>query len=69
MRLPYAVLGVADIWRVRRGEWALDVNEFGSLSKPCHCGIGGFSGTPIDLELQSDLAEIANKSPVIGVPV
>ena len=69
VRLPYAVLRVADIRRVRRGEWALDVNEFGGLSNACHCGIGGFSATPIDLELQSDLAQIANKSPVIGVPV
>lgn len=69
VRPPYAVLGVVDISEVRREEWALEVNEFGSLSNPCHCGIGMFSDTPVDLELQSDLAEIANKSPVIGVLV
>ncbi len=65
---PYAVLGASEIRRVRRGEWSLDVREFGSRSNPCHCGITGFSGTTVDLELQDELAEIANRSPIIEAP-
>lgn len=68
VRGPYAVLGVADIRQVRRGMFGLDVIEFGNKKNPCHCGITGFSDTPIDLELQHDLAEIANKSPAIYDP-
>ncbi len=65
---PYAVLRVSDIRQVRRGEWSLDVKEFGSRPNPCHCGIGSFSGMSVDLELQGELAEIANRSPVIEAP-
>lgn len=62
---PYAVLGVSEIRQVNRGRWALDVEEVGGKAGPCHSGISGFSGTEIDLELQGDLADIANKSPVL----
>lgn len=66
---PYAVLGVSDIREVRRGEFALDAIEDGRPSNPCHCAITGYSGTKsVDLELQDDLAEIANRSPIIEAP-
>lgn len=62
---PYAILPVADIRQVRRGDLALDVKEYGNTGNACHCGIDGFLGTPIDLEFQRDLAEIANRSPIL----
>lgn len=62
---PYAVLPVADIRQVRRGDCALDVKEYGNTGNACHCGIDGFLGTPIDLEFQVELAEIANRSPIL----
>ena len=68
VRPPYAIVGVADVRLVSRGEWALDAKEFGNSSNPCHCGITGFSGSPIDLELQSELAVIANRLPVLEAP-
>lgn len=68
VRPPYAVLGVTDIRQVRRQEWALDAKEFGTKANPCHCGITGFSDTHVDLGLQQDLAEIANRSPVLETP-
>ena len=64
VRGPYAVLGVSEIRQVSRGRWVLDVEEVGGRKGPCHSGISGFSGAEIDLELQGDLADIANKSPV-----
>lgn len=68
VRPPYAILKVADIRQVRRKEWELDAKEFGHKDNPCHCAITGFSGTPVDLELQQDLAEIANRSPALETP-
>ena len=62
---PYAILQVEDIRQVRRGDCELDAKEFGNTLNACHCGIDGFSGTSVDLALQLDLAEIANKSPII----
>ncbi len=65
---PYAVLKVADIRLVERGSYRLDAKEYGSRRKPCHCAITGFSGTPVDLEIQHELAKIANRSSVIEAP-
>lgn len=65
VRPPYAILSVAAIRQVIRVGRALDVYEIGGRRSPCHCGIGSFSGMPVDLELQDELAEIANRSPVI----
>lgn len=65
---PYAHLGVSEIRQVRRGSLALDAKEFGNRPNPCHCGITGFSGTEVDLELQDDLAVIANRLAVIEAP-
>ena len=67
VRPPYAVLSVTDIRQIKRTDWALDAFEVGRRHH-CHCGIGDFSGTPVDLELQGELAEIANKSPIIEAP-
>lgn len=63
---PYAILSSVDIRKISRGDFALDVLEDGNTHNPCHCRIASFSNTPLDLELQKDLAEIANKSPVLG---
>ena len=68
VRPPYAVLAVSEIRNVRRGKFALDAIEFGNQSNLCHSAITGFSGTAVDLELQVDLAEIANTSRIIGAP-
>lgn len=64
---PYAILNVDSVRQISRNQWALDVKEFGGTN-PCHCGITGFSGTQIDLELQIALAEIANQSQLIDGP-
>ena len=66
---PYAILPSLNIRQIRRGGQALDAIEDGHYRNPCHCGIAGFSGTAaVDLELQADLAEIANRLPVLCAP-
>ena len=68
VRPPYAHLDVSEIRKVKRGSFALDATEFGNPLNPCHCGITGFTGTAVDLELQDDLAVIANRLPVTDAP-
>lgn len=65
VRPPYAVLGVDDVRNVEcPGGGYLDVIEAGSRNIPCHCAITGYTGTALDLELQDDLAELANLASV-----
>lgn len=66
VRPPYVILSVTDVRQVERNGRGLNAKEFPTKGNPCHCSITGFTDTPLDLELQNDLAAIANQSEIFG---
>ncbi len=63
---PVAILPVSGVRRIHRNGHALDTIEdgHGDDVRRCHSAIVGFTGEPIDLELQDALAKLANSNPL-----
>lgn len=68
---PVAILPVSGVRSIRRNGHPLDARKDGHRVDVmgCHCVIVGFTGGPLDLELQDALAELANKSSVLELDV
>ncbi len=68
---PVAILPVSDVRRIRQNGQPLDAVEYGhgvGMSQ-CHGAIVGFTGGPLDLELQNALAELANRGTVVELTI